>query len=303
MSTFPLSSYHHSGFRQAASDTLKGILKNQFGSRQDDVLEPKQKTYHDKKGGAHQSFRQKINGYIVEGGALVMHTNATGEVVAVNGDYVDGSSLSTIPSIRAKKALKIAIETYLKGKDYKITSHAYLTVVNEEGQACFAWAALVDYKGAHYKYKEVEQMFRVKVFADANTGRLCAAHPWTMSVADSPNQSGDRQLRNGTTKKEGLIDNKTARRLVAGTPSVLTYDCDEGTSCNRLISDSSSKIHTGDLAIDSAHNFAIDTYMYYYSHFGRDSIDDNGMVSKRNRDVPTPSSYPKPDPTNLIVVS
>jgi bacillolysin len=285
MSTFPLSSYHHSGFRQAAGDTLKEILKNQFGSRQDDVLEPKQNTYHDKKGGVHQSFRQKFNGYTVEGGALVVHTKATGEVVAVNGDYVDGSSLSTIPSIRAKKALKIAIETYLKGEDYEITSPAYLTVVNEEGQACFAWAALVDYKGAHYKYKEVEQMFRVKVFADANTGRLCAAHPCTISVADSPNQSGDRQLHNVTTKKEVLIDNKTARRL-AGTPSVLTYDCDEGTSCDRLISDSSSKIDTGDLAVDSAHNFAIDTYMYYYSHFGRDSIDGIGMVRKRNRDVP-----------------
>jgi Zn-dependent metalloprotease len=53
----------------------------------------------------------------------------------------------------------------------------------------------------------------------------------------------------------------------------------EGTSCDRLISDSSSKIDTGDLAVDSAYNFN-DTYMYYYSHFGRDSIDGIGMVRK-----------------------
>jgi hypothetical protein len=69
----------------------------------------------------------------------------------------------------------------------------------------------------------------------------------------------------------------------------------EGTSCDRLISDSSSKIP----AWRPCRRFcitAIDTYMYYYSHFGRDSIDDNGMVSKETETL-TPSSYQNPDPT------
>jgi bacillolysin len=277
-------------------------LKNQFGSRQDDEVEPKQKTYHDNKGGAHQRFTQKFHGYTVEGAALVVHTDASGEVVAVNGEYIDGSSLSTIPSIRAKKALKIAIETYLEGKDYAIVSPAYLTVVNEDGQACFAWAAFVDYKGAHYKYKEVEQIFHVKVFAEANTGRLCAAHPSTIKFPDSPNQSGgSRQLYNNATQKEADVDNKTPRRL-AGTPTVLTYTCNGGTSCDELVSSSSSKIDSGDVAANDAHNFAIDTYMYYWEKFGRDSIDGNGMVSKRNREVSKPS-YQNSDSTLLVVAS
>jgi hypothetical protein len=44
-------------------------------------------------------------------------------------------------------------------------------------------------------------MFRVKVFADANATGFCAAHPCTISVADSPNQSGDRQFAQDDKKK------------------------------------------------------------------------------------------------------
>jgi hypothetical protein len=85
------------------------------------------KQRHDKKG-SPSSFR-KFNGYTVEGGALVVHTHqATGEVVAVNGDYVDGSSLDN-SKYQGKEGLKDCYRDISEGEDCEITSPAYLTVV------------------------------------------------------------------------------------------------------------------------------------------------------------------------------
>jgi vibriolysin len=81
------------------------------------------------------------------------------------------------------------------------------------------------------------------VFADAVTGKLVARHPKFYYA---------RSLR--------------------------TFNCNNGTSCTNLVSSSSNPINTGDNAIDSAHNYAIATYDFYNNNYGRDSIDDNGMI-------------------------
>jgi vibriolysin len=74
----------------------------------------------------------------------------------------------------------------------------------------------------------------------------------------------------------------TARRLQEEPPvaSLETYDCQQGTICNVLSSNSPKAIATGDLAVDSAHNFALATWEYYNTTHGRDSIDGNGMTLK-----------------------
>ena len=83
-----------------------------------------------------------------------------------------------------------------------------------------------------------------RVFADAATGELVARHPLHHFA---------RVLR--------------------------TYDCNNGTSCGSLWSSSSNKVTSGgDLALRSAHNYAIDTYDLFSSRYGRDSLDDNGMT-------------------------
>ena len=60
--------------------------------------------------------------------------------------------------------------------------------------------------------------------------------------------------------------------------SLQTLDCNQRTRCNTVVSTSSNAINTGDLAADSAHNYAIATYDYYAANHGRDSIDDAGMT-------------------------
>jgi hypothetical protein len=75
----------------------------------------------------------------VEGGALVVHTKATGEVVAVNGDYVDGSSLDN-SKYQGEEGLKDCYRDISEGEDAKSPVLHISLSWNEEGQACFAWA-------------------------------------------------------------------------------------------------------------------------------------------------------------------
>lgn len=74
-------------------------------------------------------------------------------------------------------------------------------------------------------------------------------------------------------------------RMVARNPlirralSIETYDCSQKSKGGcLLVSTSTQPISTGDLAVDSAHNYTIATYDYYWLNHNRDSIDDNGRT-------------------------
>lgn len=95
---------------------------------------------------------------------------------------------------------------------------------------------------AIFEYKNESGPQRDVVFVDTITGKVAARHPQIFYA---------RELK--------------------------TYSCNNR-RCRDLISSSSNDIATGDGAIDSAHNYAIRTYDYYWNTFGRDSIDDGGMT-------------------------
>lgn len=94
-----------------------------------------------------------------------------------------------------------------------------------------------------FAHRNEEGPQRDLIFADAETGQLVARHPQIYY----------------------------ARNLE-------TRDCNRKSRNCRLVSNSPNEIDTGDLAIDSAHNYAIATYNYYSNNHGRDSIDDAGMT-------------------------
>jgi vibriolysin len=96
---------------------------------------------------------------------------------------------------------------------------------------------------ATVEYRDRQGPQRDLVFADAGTGELAARHP---------------QIRYAL--------------------SIETWDCGQKTKGCTLVSTSTEPINTGDPAIDSAHNFTIGTYNYYWDNHGRDSLDDNGMT-------------------------
>jgi bacillolysin len=230
-------------------------LKEDFESRQDDVVEPKQDTFYDKAGGAHQRFIQTFNGYPVEGASMVLHTDADGEVIGVNGEYVDGTGISTIATLSSSQAVEMAIAAYFSSDDnFEIIGAALLTVVRTfDGDASFAYKVRVKYLAPDTK--GVLKFQEDCIYADAHTGELVQALPQAFASSD-PSITIDHEHPEAADTE---ID-KT-RRLERGTPSIKTYNCHQGNYCNWVTS-SSTEINTGDLAIDSAHNYALATYKY-----------------------------------------
>jgi bacillolysin len=266
---------NHREFKSAANVALNILLTEYFESQQDDDLEDAGDTFYDAESGTHQRFTQTINGYPVEGASLVIHIDANGEIVGVNGEYVDGTGLSTIPTLSSSEAVAIATaERFSVDEEFEIISAALLTVVrNSDGGPSFAYKVLVKYLAPDSN--GVPKFQEDYIFADAHTGGVAQVHPRIFGFSDSSIQTENR----GPESDDA--DTITARRLEPGTPSLETYDCNQQTSEDgdvcELVSSSSSEINTGDLAIDSAHNYAFATYMYYWEKFGRDSIDNAGM--------------------------
>jgi Zn-dependent metalloprotease len=263
------------------------ILREFFGSDSDfeDRVVPKGKPFHDEaQGRSHLRFIQKINDYIVEGAALVVHIDSNGEVEAVNGEFVEGKGLSTVPVLTSKQALAKAIHVQYKGHAImpEVVGSAVLTVVraSRDGSACFAWKAPVQYEEEEEvvtvnkhatKRKLVRQDY---VFANAENGEPCAIHPQVFGGFGG-------SLDDGNSHEEADVEIPSLRRLVGdtpGTPKLETYNCQEKTDYNSciLVGNAGS---SGDLAVDSAHDYANATYHYYWDSFTRDSIDDLGMVS------------------------
>jgi bacillolysin len=294
----PPLSPHISDFSlsKAAGDALLEVLRDYFGSDQEfqDQVIPSGKPLHTEQGGFHQRFIQKINDYSVEGASLVVHIDSTGELVAVNGEFVEGKGLSMIATLTSKQALTKAINSWYNDDhdtQPEVIGPAKLTVVraSKDGSACFAWKAPVQFVeeavvsldkefqevviklDKHSGKRKIRQDY---VFANAHNGEPCAIHPNVFGFDDGHSQE----------EQEDAGEIPSSRRLVGdtpGTPFIETYDCQQTTSEGSciLVSNAATNITTGDLAIDLAHNYAIATYKYYWDNFQRDSIDGNGMVS------------------------
>ena len=268
---------NHRVFLHAAKDLLNIILTEYFGSQQDDALEADGDTFYDKDGGAHQRFIQTINGYLVEGASIVLHVDTDGEVIGVNGEYVDATGLpATATLLSSSQAVEIAIAEYVCIDDnIEIISAAMPTVVrNFDGTATFAYKVLI--KCIAPDPDGVPKLHEDYIFADAHTGGLAQVLPQVFGFSESSIPTETQNFDHERPEADD-VDTITKRRLVKGTPSLRTYNCNQGSRCS-LAASTSSTINTGDLAIDSAHNYAIATYNYYWEKFGRDSLDDKGMT-------------------------
>jgi bacillolysin len=258
-------------------------LKTQFGSRGDDDIEANDHSYRDETGGRHQRFKQKFHGYTVEGASLVVHTDADGEITGVNGEYVDGSYLTTIPGLSSKQALALAAKNYFGDDQHtEIVSAAKLSVVRDaDGFACFAWKSVFRYTEC-ISQRGINKVHEDYLYADANTGRACAVFPRIIGYNHDETTLTTTLLQEEDEEEIDATASTPPRRLAAGTPVVWTYNCKQTTSKSNctLASSSSAPITGGDLAIRSAHNYAIATYNYYYEKFGRDSLDGKGMTLK-----------------------
>lgn len=199
------------------------------------------KTETDALGHRHTTYHQVHQGIEVFAGVLKVHQNAGGQVVAANGDFFPISpKLNTDPTLDRQSAISTA-KAYLPVSD-PFVERADLVIVDP---GWYGDSAL----GAHLAYHVVltapEAFVRQAFFIEAHSGALLDS--WNMI-----HTAKFRQIYDGGGT--GSIPGTLARS--------------EGDS------------PTGDADVDAAYDYFSDVYDYYFRAFGRDGIDDQGLVMR-----------------------
>ena len=219
------------------------------------ISSPKNKYVPKNSKAKHARFVQQIHGMNVEGASIMVHSDADGNVLAINGELLDDSKVpSANPTIDSATAIAVALaESRVPSEFYDKCDTPSLTIVRglDDGEAHLAWTCIV-------RYDVIGEdgyltPFKDKIFAHADgEAGLIQIHP-----------------------------------LIHGALSLNTKNCFQTKTNCQTVSTSSAAINTGDVAINAAHNNARDTYNYYFTKFGRDSIDNMGMtlISQVHYDV------------------
>jgi len=253
-------------------------------------------------GGAHVRLQQTYDDLVVQGGNILVHTDGAGNVVAVNGEYVDcneqvqmlheGNEL-LLPELAFSQALKLAgmDETIISQTEPEIT-----LVVGEDLTCCLAYQSTVD-------YWETDVLTNTKVqkqdilYTEATQGRFCAREPLVMGnhfrkrtdarrfqplhdsqarrILSSENSTGTKAWDDDHVDNDDANTDLLARistyfcRPSSEEPDPTMADCE-------LVSNSPTPISSGELSVDSAHNYALATFNYYWHFHGLNSLDGNG---------------------------
>ncbi|GKY98047.1 subtilisin-like protein [Mayamaea pseudoterrestris] len=231
------------GALPAATSTLASILRTSLGAtgREDfRVSKRKNKLVKDVKGHQHVRFQQTYQNVSVVDAAMVMHLDKRGKVYAVNGEFVMEGSVDTKVRVSCEDAFADTLTDPNYGSDAVWLTECDVKIVFDQyGDAHKAWQRMIGYMPIEGPYQ------KTFLYASVVTGDIVAVRP-----------------------------------QVHGALSLRTENClnaDRTDNC-RVVSTSSRRLATSDPVVNDAHNFAISTWEFYKKHFGRDSIDDNGMT-------------------------
>jgi len=158
-------------FKTSAKQFLDQFIKDNYNPAGTETMVAR-KHKVDGTGTAHVKFIQRINGRRVFGASMRVHVDmATGEVYAVNGEFMRDTGLPVKPTIELLPSLKKALKA--RGiKKYTVRSKGRLGyVVREQGdEARLAWKIRVQYRA--------EGMIHVDdIFVNATTGQIVTYHP------------------------------------------------------------------------------------------------------------------------------
>ncbi|HEX2834399.1 MAG TPA: M4 family metallopeptidase [Thermoanaerobaculia bacterium] len=124
----------------------------------------------DELGQSHVRLQQRVNGLDVIGGEYIVHSDADGNVFAMNGRLLNASTLSRQPELSAWTAIERAAE------QAGVVEGAYdawprlVYVVNDRGNSFLAWGVKVAYTDEDGE--EIDM-----IYADAKTGDLVLRAP------------------------------------------------------------------------------------------------------------------------------
>lgn len=256
-------------------------------------------------GASHARFQQYFDNFVVQGGNIVVHADAVGNVVAVNGEYVDCRHVlsswyqQSFPlASPVEDALSVALTSLGLQLDFDLISQTQpelALVVSDKFSCCLAYQSNVTYWDMDTE--SGNRIWKEDIFyLDAFDGDLCAREPLVFGAfsAFPPERSSSNWLHANPTLRRSLSNNMTINDDAAGEDDeelsspeaqISTYYCVPSTEDTEmppktgdcvLASDSPIPIATGNVAIDSAHNYALATFNYFWFFHGLNSLNGQG---------------------------
>jgi len=197
-------------------------------------------SWKDSLGQTHTKFQETMHGLPVVGAEYIIHSDAAGNVVAMNGrivsaDDAPGRAAKVDPTLATDKAAQQ--NGIVNGRFLESPSLTY--VVNEKSVIFLAWTTRVEY--VNDRGPQID-----RIYADAING-------------------GDLVL---VAPEYKYLKNRQ------------TYTANNGTSLPGTLKRSEGSANIGDAALDAAHNFAGNVYDYYKNVHNRDSYDGAGATIK-----------------------
>ena len=192
-------------------------------------------------------FQQAHRGVPVMGGELIVQVQADGAVVSANGEVLPGLDLDVQPAVDGATArdtalARIARDYGMAVSELQVTEEPALRIYNPAllGGPGPRFSALV----WQVEVSAVELLpIRELVLVDAHLG----------NVALHFNQIHTAKNRN-------------------------TYDAEDGSALPGTLRRSEGDGAYGDADVDNAHDYAGDTYDFFFNEHGRDSLNDAGMT-------------------------
>jgi bacillolysin len=197
-------------------------------------------------------YQQLYKRLPVIGGELIVNMDASGRMSSMNGEAKSGINLDPTPTLTATQAEQKAIETV--AAFYKI------------GASQLAATA------------PVLSIYAPELIGPGGPGPQLV---WRMEVVSGLQQKIDEFVL-VNAKKGGIalhftkVEHAKNRKTYDGSAVAVPSDLPGTLLCNESSGDACTS--GADLDADTAHQYAGDTYDFYYNNFGRDSINDKGMT-------------------------
>ncbi|MFN0203603.1 MAG: M4 family metallopeptidase, partial [Bacteroidia bacterium] len=234
----------------------------------------------DELGFTHFRLQQLYKGVPVKHGIYLLHTQ-DGKITSMNGDIYEVNSLNTQPSLSEMAAFQQA-KAYVNAQTYRWEvenenrPQGQLVIVANKGKyesGDFRLAYQFDIYG-------VKPLSRAYIYVDARTGEIVHTEN-RLHTADTP--------ATAVTKYSGTQNMTTDsfsggyRLREAARSGIQTMNMQKGTSYTAAVDFTDSDNNWNnvnanwDHAAPDAHWASEHTYDFFYNHYNRNSIDDQGM--------------------------
>jgi len=232
----------------------------------------------DQLGTNHYKVNQLSDGIPVYGAEAIVHTDAEGNVYAVNGNIdntVPEKSWKSMISLNEKKAIKAAeasLKLDSKNQEYGVEPTAQVFVYNNEGE----WMPI------YYVTLQFMEPYaaNMKVFVNAATGDVIKTRNEIQTTATTG--TGVSVLGDTRNLNIDLVSSTYYLRDLSRGAQILTYNANYGTSLpGTLFSDTDNVFNASiqKAGVDAHSNAAI-VYDFYKNVLGRNSFDNAGAAIK-----------------------